>query len=381
VAVLRRLARLFAIPASMFGLSSPGSTAAVTPAGIVRSDVEGGDQVQRRDVLTGLAAVTGVVLLPVPALAKQGITAGLDELLFGEAKASTAPVDLVRLSSMLATAKRDFYACRYRELAVKLPGLIRTATATRDAQPHDQRSAAETLLSDGYALATDVLTKLHENGVAWATADRAVQAANAAGDPRALARAQRLAAIVLRRSAHRDKAQDVVLDSARRFTQSTTLAQRGDASFYASMLCTASYTAALTDRRQAAYNLLEESRQAVAEHGSQGFGNNDITLYGIGVARALGDFGQAVGYSRQVRLDLLGTPERHARYWEDTAQAWWGRGRADAAFKAMLHAERAAPQEVRYRPWAQQLTNHLLATGPTVGLSGLRDFADRIGVN
>ncbi|WP_328990317.1 helix-turn-helix domain-containing protein [Kribbella sp. NBC_01245] len=380
VAVLRHMARLFAIPASLFGLSVPGSTSAVDPADRVHSEMEDGDHVLRRDLLTGMVAVTGAALLPVSALAQQRIVADLDDLLFGSAGPSTGPVGLDRLSGMLASAKHDFAVCRYRELAVKLPGLIRTATATCDAQPHDDRSAARTLLSDGYALATEVLTKLHENGAAWATADRAVQAAAAAGDPRALARAQRLAAIVLRRSAHRDKAQDVVLDAARRFTESTALAQPGDAGFYASMLCTASYTAALTDKRQAAYDLLQESRRAVTEHGGSTFGNNDINLYGIGVARALGDFGQAVTYSHQVRRDLLGPPERHARYWEDTALAWWGRGRADGAFQAMLHAEHAAPQEVRYRPWAQQLTNQLLATGQTVGLSGLRDFASRIGL-
>ena len=102
-------------------------------------------------------------------------------------------------------------------------------------------------------------------------------------------------------------------------------------------------------------------------------------MYGIGVARALGDFGRAVEYSQQVNLDLLGTAERHARFWEDTALAWWGRGRPDATFAAMLRAERAAPQEVRYRPWAQQLTTKLLESSTTVGLSGLREFAVRTG--
>lgn len=381
VAVLRRLARLFAIPAAMFGLSNPVSATAADPAGIVRTETEDGGHVQRRELLTGLAAVTGAMVLPVSALEEQRVVAGLDELLFGQAKTGDGPVGLDQLSRLLATAKRGFSDCRYRELATKLPGLIRTATATCDAQPHDQRSDAQTLLSDAYGLATEVLTKLHEDGAAWSTADRAVQAATAAGDPRALARAQRLAAIVLRRSAHRDQAQNVVLDAARRFTASTALNQPGDAGFYASMLCTAAYTAALTDKRQTAYDLLQESRQAITAHTGHSFGHNDINLYGIGVARALGDFGQAVAYSRQVRLDHLGSPERHARYWEDTALALWGRGRPDGAFQAMLHAEHAAPQEVRYRPWAQQLTTQLLSTQQTVGLSGLRDFAARIGAS
>lgn len=383
ISTLRHLARVFGIPATSLGLSGADPSPPPITMGSVRADPGGGDQLNRREVLTTmLAAVGGVMLLPVPALAEHDITGGLDELLFGSPQTSVPGVKLERLSGMLASAKRDFRACRYRELATRLPVLLRTAEATRDNQGVEGRASAETMISDAYALATEVLTKLHENGAAWATADRAMQAANVADDPRALARAQRLAAIVLRRSAHRAKAQAVVLDSARKFASSTQLSLPGDASFYASMLCTGSYTAALTDHRSAACGLLDDASQVVTEHGGTGFGINDITLYGIGIgiARALGDYGKALDYSRQVRLDLLGTAERHARYWEDTALAWWGRGRPDASFQAMLNAERAAPQEVRYRPWAQQLATQLLSMGPVVGLSGLREFATRAGV-
>lgn len=380
IATLRHLAEVFGVPPSLFGLATADASHAADQPGKVRAGTEGGGQMQRREVLTGLAALTGIVLFPVPALADQGITAGLDELLFSGRHVAVPAVTPGQLRTMLATAQRDFRNCRYRQLATNLPGLLRTAEATRDSLGVEQRGIAETLVSDGYALATDVLTKLHENGAAWATADRAVRAAVAAGDPRALARAQRLAAIVLRRSAHRDKAQTMVLDAAHRFASATGCQTSADASLYASMLCTTAYTASLTDRRDNAYAMLDEAGQVVAENGAAEFGSNDITLYGVGVARALGDFGRAVEYSRAVNLDLLGTAERHARYWEDTALAWWGRGRPDAAFASMLRAERAAPQEVRYRPWAQQLATNLLESNATIGLSGLREFAARTGV-
>jgi hypothetical protein len=336
---------------------------------------------QRRDFLAaGVGAITSAAL-PVPAVDQQQLTSGLDELIFGTRPADTAPVTLDRLTAMLGVARRDFRACRYHELATRLPVLIHTAQVTRDSQSAVDAGQLETVVSDAYALATEVLTKLHENGAAWATVDRAIQAAVAADDPRALARGHRLAAIVLRRSAHRDRAQALILDSARHFAASTALTEPADAAFFAAALCTAAYTAALADHRDQAYALLREARESIAEHGAHGFTDNDITAYAIGVARAVGDYGNAIEHARKVNLDLLGSPERHARYWEDTALACWGRGRPRAAFEAMLHAERAAPQEVRYRPWAQQLTTQLLSSPAGGSLTGLREFASRNGIS
>ncbi len=379
VAVLRSFADALGIPRALLGLSGHDSPDVTPPAGKVPEEARDG-AMQRRDFLAASAGAMASAALPVPAVGQQEITGGLDELLFGTRNAGTAPVTADRLTAMLGVARRDFRACRYRELAGRLPTLIQTALATRDAQSQAGADDLETIISDAYALATEVLTKLHENGAAWATADRAIQAAVTADDPRALARAKRLAAIVLRRSAHRDQAQTLILDSTRQFAAATALAEPADAAFFAAALCTASYTAALADQRDQAYTLLREAGESIAEHGAQGFSDNNITSYAIGVARALGDYGNAIDYARKVNLDLLGSPERQARYWEDTAMAWWGRGRPRAAFEAVLRAERAAPQEVRYRPWAQRLTTQLLSSPAASSLTGLREFAARNGV-
>ncbi|GIJ10577.1 hypothetical protein Van01_37910 [Micromonospora andamanensis] len=63
---------------------------------------------------------------------------------------------------------------------------------------------------------------------------------------------------------------------------------------------------------------------------------------------------------------------------QDTALALHGRGRPRATFQALLAAERDTPQEVRFRPWAQQLTTDLLTRGHN--LPGVREFANRVGV-
>ncbi len=94
-------------------------------------------------------------------------------------------------------------------------------------------------------------------------------------------------------------------------------------------------------------------------------------LYLRGCRKAAAVRGPANGHGR--------TPERRARYWEDTALALHGRGRP-AAYAALLAAEDEVPEEVRYRPWAQHLTRDLLTSLASHGLAGLREFATRVGV-
>lgn len=331
---------------------------------------------RRRALLGAAAAGVGALVQSSPADATTARLDDLDTVLFGPAQAGE-PLPLSVLRVHLTATTGHYHAARYQQVAHALPGLLRDAEASRDNTPDSQ--PADMLLAQAYALASAVAVKLHEQGVAWSCADRAVHAAHASGDPRTLAAARRQAAIVMRRSQHRTQAQQLILTATADLHAATGLAGDTDASLYAGMMATAAYTAALADRRVEAWALADEAGNALAGREGVGFGPNALMLYRSGIARALGDYGQAVTYAQQVRVDLLPTPERRARYYEDTALAWWGRGRPDEAYGCLLAAERDVPQEVRYRPWAQQLTVELLSGGRR--LSGLREFAARVGVS
>jgi hypothetical protein len=56
-----------------------------------------------------------------------------------------------------------------------------------------------------------------------------------------------------------------------------------------------------------------------------------------------------------------------------------GRGRPAAAFQALLFAEQDTPQEIRYRPWVQQLTHDPMVGDARNALPGIREFAQRVG--
>jgi hypothetical protein len=213
------------------------------------------------------------------------------------------------------------------------------------------------------------------------------QAYNVATDLLISAETARLAAIVLRRTHHRAGAQRMILQAAEQLEATTKLKDPRQATEYAQLLATAAYTAAINDQRDTANTLLTEAataRQLVSVGGrepSGDFRGIDLAVYRIGIARALGDYGTAVQYAQRINPAQITSPSRRARYWEDTALSLHGRGLPQATYQALLAAEKDTPEEVRYRPWAQQLTRHLVAADNRHTLPGIRGFAGRIGVN
>lgn len=377
---LRHLATVFGIPLHLFGLSR--STMEAGPASLSTDADEGGEAMHRRELLTGTATVAiGAAFLPVdPVEAADGMADTIEDALFGRLAAPPIPGN--QLAAQIAAARADFRATRYSQLARRLPRLLAQSAAGRDAAPADQTALAHGRVAQAYNIATQLLVKLHDNGIAWATADRAVQAARASGDPLIVAESQRLAATVMRRGRHRDGAQRLMLDTARQLDAATGLADAAQTATYGRLLAAASYTAAMRDDRDAAWTLLGEAESAARRIGAakaERFSMLELAVYKISVSRVLGDYGTAVDYSRLVDPARITSPERRARYWEDTALALHGRGRPSAAFQALLAAERDTPQEVRYRPWAQQLTRNLIVGDARNTLPGIREFAHRVG--
>lgn len=376
VTELRTLADLYDVPTEMFGLATAsgpvsGSTLAATVDG-------GGDTVQRRNFLAGAAAIGAAAALPATPAAATPTGHTIEDVLFGRLTAEPLPSQ--QLAAQIAAARADYRTTRYTRLARRLPRLLAQATASRSAAGVGEQAAAAQQLAEAYGVATQLLIKLYDNGLACATADRAGQAAAAGNDPLIMAESQRLAATILRRVNHPGSAQKLVLEAAGQL-RSTEETGAGFHAMYGQLLAVAAYTAATRDDRDTAGTLLAEAEQpAHAAGASARFNTTELAVYRIGVARKLGDYGAAVDYAGKVDPRSITDGERRARYWEDTALALQGRGRPAAAFDTLLAAERDVPEEVRYRPWSQQLTRDLLSAPASNSLSGVREFATRIGV-
>jgi transcriptional regulator with XRE-family HTH domain len=363
VNVLRHLATVFAIPAELFGLAEQGgaTTSPSRPPPQQRAGWGDWGHAPRQCDEPDLTAM--VVMPPAATSDCSSMVDFLEEMLLGMAAPADEAATIAALRSGVAAARADYRACRYRQLARRLPWLLRAAMAGCDG-PAQRPGAGPALLAEAYNLTTLLLIKLHENGMAWVSTDRALRATRDADNPAMTAETARLTAIVLRRSGHHRRARQMAITAAERLAADTGLGAPGDVATYSRLLATAAYTAAMADDRADAWELLGRAEAAARERDAgDRFTAADIALYKISIARALGDYGTAIAYAQALNPDHLSAPERRARYWQDTALALHARGRYDDCRQALLAAEQTAPQEVRLLPWARQLTGRALPPG------------------
>ncbi|WP_170177670.1 helix-turn-helix domain-containing protein [Thermomonospora umbrina] len=401
--VIRAVARALQIPESLFGLAPPPSPVtvrspvadalAVLRAASVNKVVavppgpaEDGDDVRRRNLLAGLTGVTGAAVLgpqlPAAANAPVSLKTRLEQVLYGDHTGARL-LSVAELGTARAKAWSLFEACRYDELAERLPALAAAAQAGRAAASSRTRDRLAVAMADTYVLTCELAVKAGDDGMAWAAADRALAAARDSGDPAATAAASRAVAMAMRRHGHFDGATNLLTTSA--LSLGADRGEPGDGllAAYGAMLCTAAYSSAQHGQRAQALDLIEEAGKAAdrmttpRRTGSGPFSAANVGVYRIGIHTVLGEPGVALEHARRVDIAELPSPERHARYCIDTARAWEQFGRTDRAFEALRAAERHAPEEIR-RPSVRTLISTMLyAPGATP--EGLRAMAARAG--
>ena len=398
ITVLRRFAAVLGIPEQLFGLTPAEADGAGRHAVIPVKDrpsrahgntvdherqwEDGDEDMRRRELLAGTAALAGAVALGSVRRSTPGPAVGLEDVLYSRAEAM--PVPLAGLRDSIVSARADFQAARYDRLPAILPRLIATARATSDSAGSSEQADASTLLAGAFILAADFAVKLNDDPLAWMTADRALQAAQAGNDPLTLADARRAVATAMRRTGHPDRACSLLVRACRDIDVGRHGAD--ELAMYGTLLNVAAYTAATAGNRRAAAEYIEEAAAAATRLGPRAsrrqpaFGPAGVTLYQVSIAQVLGDNGTAIEHARKLRPASIPTAERQGRYWVDVARAYHQWGKPEACYAALVAAERAAPAEVRYRPPVHRMTENLLRTGPQRSLPGLRAFAARTGL-
>lgn len=385
IRVLRRLASVFAIPPDMFGLTDTPSVSstrtAPQAARVVDTGAGQGGPVRRRQFLNVATVVAAAPLLDTtnPTAHDPGrrLVTRLENVVHHCQPAHvTMPAD--RLREGMIAAKADFQASRYRQLAERLPALLTTASADASTDP--------AVLAELYNTATHVLIKLEVGGSGWLTAERALTAARASGDPVVIASVTRNAATLYRRAGRYDLAEHLALNAAEQLPISRSDATAEHLSMYGMLLCNAAYGAAQAGDRSRANELLNHADKTAARLGGDhnaywtAFGPTNVICHRISAAYALGDAGTAISHAARVPPGAIRIPERLSRYWVDVARAYHRWGKPARCYQALLTGERHAPEEVRSRPVVRALAIGLLSASRQAGMSGLREFAARVGV-
>ncbi|WP_410618598.1 hypothetical protein [Amycolatopsis sp. cmx-8-4] len=347
--------------------------------------LEEDDPMRRRTLLAGVGGLAGSALFGAqPAFGSADPIRSLESALLNPPIANAGAASLPELAQAVARTRSVFQQAKYADLAALIPQVLARAMATRaQSRSAEDVAVVNRHLAELYTLTTELMIKVGNDRLAWTSADRALQAADAGGDVLTQATTRRTWGIVLRRSGRAETARQLVVDAAAALQPEL---HRGadHLSVYGSLLETGAYTAAVDGDRDTAKTLILEAADA-ARHVSAGphataFNPTAVGLYQISIARVLGDSGAAIEHARRIDPAAIPVVERRARYYSDVARAFHQWGKPEQCYRALLAAEHASPDEVRYRKTIHRITESLIRHPNARNLPGLPAFARRTGV-
>jgi transcriptional regulator with XRE-family HTH domain len=327
-------------------------------------------------------AGVGAVGRPVAAAALTHVLAGAHSLraMLGESQAPPVAELRARTEKACALGRAERFDELARLLADLLPGL---EAAARSAAPGLQPDIYE-LTAVSYQTCASALARLGEPMASWIAADRAMMAAEKAGNLLlAAAAAYRLASVFL------DAQQPAMAEEAARTALAAlaSLADLGDPdalSLCGGLTLLRAVVAARSGHPSTAFGHLARARELARQlacqraDGLPEFGYEYVALYEIAVSVDLGDAGHALRTAASVKLGAL-PAARQARMLIDVARAHALRDQVAEATLALLQAAERGPWQPREHERARQVVSDLLAAGDPAPAE-LVALAARIGV-
>lgn len=273
------------------------------------------------------------------------------------------------LASLRASTERACLLARtgdYDELATLLAALLPALEAAVRAEQPAQQTDAYDLTAMAYQACSAALVKLDDPLAAWVAADRAMVAAERAGNLLLAAAGQyRLASVFL------DSGEHALADEAAQtaITALRGLAELGDPdalSLCGGLTLLRAVVAARTHHPATAFGHLAKARLLASRLGTRQangmpeFGSQYVALYEIAVSVDLGDAGHALRTAAAIDVTAL-SAGRQARMLIDVARAYALRRQVDEATAALVLAVDLGPCQARDRRRATAVIRELLA--------------------
>lgn len=371
------------IDATTWTAMSPSNRRSVLGYGLAAtaaSVVAGGDATRARGQVA-----TPLNLAPAPAswatATSEAVLHPMEAARRSAAALEVAVRDLRALRVVVDRAMQVSLSSDYSALEQSLPGLIGCAEAATN-QTADEPTAYQAL-SDVYAVVGWTLIKADNPLGAWIAAQRAIHAAEQAGDVLRLAAATRCLAEVHMRAGNFEEATrtaflaTVHLQSVPPEGRLIATSLRG-----AALLSAAAASARRGDRREA-HAALKAAAICAAGLGQERsdlatvFGPINVAIHQVAVAIELGDARDALRHVPALQLDRMPKPltERRARCLIDVARSYAHVRDDAAAIDALIQAETIAPDELRHHRLTRDLVPQLLAREKRT--SELRALASR----
>jgi transcriptional regulator with XRE-family HTH domain len=257
------------------------------------------------------------------------------------------------------------HAGQYTDLADLLRGLVPDLETSARAVPDVQRGEVYELLAATYQACSAALAKLGEPEAAWIAADRAMAAAERAGNPLLVAAGAFRLVFVFLAARHYDQAEQTARTAAEALQATADHGDPQATSLWGGLTLQRAVIASRVNDPDAAYAYLERARQAAARIGegrndyNTEFGPANVSIHEIAVAVELGDAGRALRAATTV--DAVGlSAERQARMLIDVARAHAQRRQVTEAVASLLRAEDISPELIAGHELVRQLVSDLL---------------------
>jgi transcriptional regulator with XRE-family HTH domain len=361
------------------------------------SQVERG--VRRVDRMSVLQTVATALDVPLAELAAEApVVAAVTEeppgagglrLVLSGAYALRAMLDGRRPAALSTLRRRSreawelTHAGRYTDLADLLHGLVPDLETAARALPEAQRAEAFELTAATYQACSAALAKLGEPEAAWIAADRAMAAAERAGNPLLVAAGAFRLVFVFLAARHYDQAEETARTAAEALQARADEGDPQAVSLWGGLTLQRAVIASRVNDPDTAYSHLDRAAQAAVRLGegrndfNTEFGPANVGLHEIAVAVELGDAGRALRAATTVDARGL-SAERRARMLIDVARAHGQRRQVDEAVAALRQAEDITPELVHGHELVRQLVTDLL-TMQDPPSAELRDLAVRLG--
>ncbi len=292
------------------------------------------------------------------------------------------PAAITRLRGRARDGWRLVHAAMYADLADLLGSLVPDLESAARQLPEARQAEAFELLATTYQACSAALAKLGEPEAAWIAADRAMDAAERAGNPMLVAAGAFRLVFVFLAARHYDQAEEMARTAADALRAAAEAGDPAAMSLWGGLTLQRAVIASRLNDSDTAYSQLDLAKDVA---GNLGEGRNDfdtefgpakVSIHEVAIAIELGDAGRALRVASGLDASRL-SPERQSRLLIDVARAHAQRRQADEAVAALLQAEEIAPDQVRGHEVVRQLVNDLMAVRerPT---SGLRDLAARL---
>jgi len=292
------------------------------------------------------------------------------------------PTSVATLRGRVREAWNLVHAAKYAELAEMLRGLVPDLERAARKSPATRRAEAFELLATTYQACSAALAKLGEPEAAWIAADRAMDAAERAGNPMLVAAGAFRLVFVFLAARHYDQAEETARTAADALGGTADAGDPAAMSLWGGLTLQRAVIASRLNDPDMAYGQLDLAKDAAGRLGEgrndfdTEFGPANVAIHEVAIAVDVGDAGRALRVASGLDASHL-SPERRSRLLIDVARAHAQRRQADEAVAALLRAEEIGAEQVRGHEVVRQLVNDLL-TMTERPPAGLRDLAARM---